>query len=94
MNIFTPLFRASDTPSTVFITSFLNRTLWAVGIHGGNVVGSIANPIWTQMTAANQLALEAGQALPHMFTSVFYDNYIWTGLAPLATLCLFQNQNV
>lgn len=90
MGLFTPLVSASDTPSTVFITSFLNRALWAVGIHGGNVVGSIANPIWTQMTAANQLALEAGKALPHMFTSVFYDNYIWTGLAPLAIVMSFS----
>lgn len=90
MNIFTPLISASDTSSTVFITSFLNRTLWAVGIHGGNVVGSIANPIWTQMTAANQAALEAGSSLPYMFTSVFYDNYIWTGLAPLATIMVFS----
>ena len=90
MGIFTPLVSASDTPATVFATSFLNRALWAVGIHGGNVVGSIANPIWTQMTAANQIAMEAGKNLPYMFTSVFYDNYIWTGLAPLATVMIFS----
>ncbi len=90
MGIFTPLVSASDTPSTVFITTFLNRILWAVGIHGGNVVGSIANPIWTQMTAANQAALELGHQLPHMFTSVFYDNYVWTGLAPLAAIMAFS----
>ena len=90
MGIFTPLVSASDTPATVFATSFLNRALWAVGIHGGNVVGSIANPIWTQMTAANQIAMEAGKNLPYVFTSVFYDNYIWTGLAPLATVMIFS----
>lgn len=90
MGIFTPLVSASDTPATVFVTSFLNRALWAVGIHGGNVVGSIANPIWTQMTAANQIAMEAGKNLPYVFTSVFYDNYIWTGLAPLATVMIFS----
>ena len=90
MGIFTPLVTASDTTSAVFTTSFLNRVLWAVGIHGGNVVGSIANPIWTQMTVANQAALEVGKDLPYMFTSVFYDNYIWTGLAPLATVMIFS----
>lgn len=90
MGVFAPLVSASDTPSTVFITTFLNRALWAVGIHGGNVVGSIANPIWTQMTVANQAALEAGNKLPYMFTSVFYDNYIWTGLAPLAFVMIFS----
>ena len=90
MGIFTPLVSASDTSATVFITTFLNRALWAVGIHDGNVVGSIANPIWTQMTAANQTAMELGKQLPYMFTSVFYDNYIWTGLAPLATVMIFS----
>ena len=90
MGIFTPLVSASDTPASVFIATLLNRALWAVGIHGGNVVGSIANPIWTQMTAANQAAMEAGKALPHMFSGVFYDNYIWTGLAPLAFVMLFS----
>lgn len=38
MGLFTPLVSASDTPSTVFITSFLNRALWAVGIHGGEML--------------------------------------------------------
>ena len=77
----------------MFITSFLNQFYgqWSIG---GNVVGSIANPIWTQMTAANQAALEAGSSLPYMFTSVSYDNYIWTGLAPLAAIMFFQNLNV
>lgn len=90
MDIFTPLINAGDSPATVFTATFLNRILWAVGIHGGNVVGAVATPIWTQMNVANIAAMEAGSALPHMFSGVFYDNYIWTGLAPLAIVMCFS----
>lgn len=86
---FAPLISASDTPATGFITIFLNRLLWTVGIHGSNVVGSVANPVWLQMTAENQAALAAGQALPYTYTTVYYDNYVWLGLAPLAVTMLF-----
>ncbi len=90
MDVFTPLINAGDSPATVFTATFLNRILWAVGIHGGNVVGAVATPIWTQMNVANIAAMEAGTALPHMFSGVFYDNYIWTGLAPLAIVMCFS----
>lgn len=90
MNAFQPLVQAGDTPATVFTATFLNRILWAVGIHGGNVVGAVATPIWTQMNTANIAAMEMGAALPNMFSGVFYDNYIWTGLAPLALVMCFS----
>lgn len=90
IGLFTPLISASDTPTTVVTATFLNRILWAVGIHGGNVVGAVANPVWTQMTAANQAAMEAGSSLPYMFSGVFYDNYVWTGLFPLALVMTFS----
>lgn len=90
MELFTPLVSASDTPVSVFIATFLNRILWSVGIHGGNVVGSVASPFWTQMNIANQAALQAGTDLPHMFTGVFYDNYIWVGLASLSAVMILS----
>lgn len=90
MSVFTPLINASDTPVSVFVATLLNRALWSVGIHGGNVVGSVASTLWTQMTAANQTALELGQDLPYMFSGVFYDNYIWVGLAPLSVVMIMS----
>ena len=88
--IFSPLVTGSDTPWTAFLVTFLNRTLWSVGIHGSSAIGAVASPVWTQMTAMNQVAFEAGQELPYMFTSLFYDNYIWTGLVPLAVIMCFS----
>lgn len=90
MNLFTPLVSTADTSVSVFIATFLNRILWSVGIHGGQVVGSVASPFWTQMTAANQAALQAGMDLPYTFTGVFYDNYIWIGLAPLSAVMIMS----
>lgn len=90
MGVFAPLVKGTDSSITVMVATLLNRLLWSVGIHGSAAIGSIAGPIWLQMTAANQQAMEAGQALPHMFTSIFYDNYIWVGLVPLATLMCFS----
>lgn len=90
MSAFEPLISAGDNAWTVFTATFLNRILWAIGIHGGNVVGAVASPIWTQMNAANQAAAVAGETLPHMFSGAFYDNYIWIGLAPLALVMCFS----
>lgn len=90
MNAFQPLVSAGDSVATVMTSSFLNRILWSVGIHGGNVVGSVASPIWTQMNIANQAAMAAGESLPHLFSGVFYDNYIWIGLAPLSAIMCFS----
>lgn len=90
MNAFQPLVSAGDSVATVMTSSFLNRILWSVGIHGGNVVGSVASPIWTQMNVANQAAMAAGETLPHLFSGVFYDNYIWIGLAPLSAIMCFS----
>ena len=87
-SIFEPLVAVGDTPAAVMIITLLNRLLWAVGIHGGNIVSGVAGTFWTQMNAANLSALEVGVDLPYTFTSVFMDNYIWIGLAPMAIVMM------
>ena len=77
----------------VVLASLLNRVLWSVGIHGGNIVSSVGGTIWQQMVAANQEAFAATQSfkdLPYTFTSLYMDNYIWTGLFPLALIMTFS----
>lgn len=86
--VFEPLVAVGDTPWTVMVVTFLNRLLWSVGIHGSNIVSGVAGTFWTQMMAANQTAMQAGEALPYTYTSVFMDNYIWTGLFPLSLVLL------
>lgn len=91
MDIFKPLVMVGDTSGAMLIATFLNRALWSVGIHGGNIVGGVAGTFWTQMVVANQEAFAAGSALPHIYTSIFQDNYIMTGLTPLC-LALFMTK--
>ena len=91
--LFEPLVSIGDTPIAVILASLLNRVLWAVGIHGGNIVSSVGGTIWQQMVAANQEAFAATQSfqgLPYTFTSLYMDNYIWTGLFPLALVMTFS----
>ena len=92
-SIFQPLVRVGDTGIAVVLASFLNRVLWSVGIHGGNIVSSVGGTIWQQMVAANQEAFKLTgslQNLPYTFTSIYMDNYIWTGLLPLALIMSFS----
>lgn len=85
--LFRPLVQVSDSPAMVIITTTLNRVLWSVGIHGSNIVGSVANTFLGQMSQVNLDSFNNGVSmfeLPHMFTSVWSDNYVWIGLFPLA----------
>ena len=91
--VFEPLVSIGDTSVAVVLASLLNRVLWSVGIHGGNIVSSVGGTIWQQMVAANQEAFAATQSfkdLPYTFTSLYMDNYIWTGLFPLALIMTFS----
>ncbi|MGX7030163.1 PTS sugar transporter subunit IIC [Vagococcus zengguangii] len=85
-SVFEPLVKVGDSSIAVIIVTLLNRILWSVGIHGSNIVSGVAGTFWTQMMTANQTAMQAGEPLPYTFTSVFMDNYIWTGLFPLALM--------
>lgn len=94
-SIFEPLVQVGDTEGAMLITVVINRLLWSVGIHGSNIVSSVAGTFWTQMVAANQEAYQeigsmAASDLPYTWTSLLMDNYIWIGLAPMAFVMLFS----
>nr|WP_209316290.1 PTS transporter subunit EIIC [Vagococcus xieshaowenii] len=57
----------------------LNSLFWFVGIHGGNVVNSVMQPIWIANLDANREAYQAGQTLPNIFTVAFMDNFVYIG---------------
>lgn len=74
-----PLSGISDSYfGTIFAIS-LNGFLWMFGIHGGQLVGGIMDPIWYLNTDSNRLAYEAGQTLPHIVTKPFLNNFAWVG---------------
>ena len=57
---------------TVF--SLMNNILWSCGIHGSNLVtGGIAKPILDTLMDQNRIAFSAGQPLPNIVTTQFFD---------------------
>lgn len=63
------------------IAILLNSLFWFVGIHGGNVVNSILNPIWLMNSDANRLIFQADKTahLPNIITAQFMDNFVYMG---------------
>lgn len=57
----------------------LNSIFWFVGIHGGNTINPIMQPIWLQNTDANRIAFQAGTELPHIVTNEFMTSFVWIG---------------
>jgi PTS system cellobiose-specific IIC component len=70
----------------------LCQIFWFAGIHGSLIVTGIMNPFWMANLSANQAALAAGAALPHVYLQGFWDHYLLIGgvgsTLPLAFLLL------
>lgn len=74
-----PLRGLSDSYLGTMVAVGLNSLFWIFGIHGGQMVSSIMNPVWLMNTDANRLAYQAGQELPHIVTQPFVNNFVWVG---------------
>lgn len=75
----TPLgYIASTLPGT-FIAVLLNSIFWFCGVNGGQVVGSVMNPLWIQYADNNRIAQAAGETLPHIVTAPFMDLFVYIG---------------
>lgn len=76
-----PLGVLGATIGGTVISVFLNSAFWFMGIHGGNVVNSIIQPIWLMNTDANRLIYQADRTaeLPHIITQPFIDNFVYMG---------------
>lgn len=79
MNLFKPLVTAGNTLPGVLVPIFLITLLWAAGIHGVSVVGSIARPIWLTLLDANVAAQAAGAPLPSIAPEPFFQWFVWIG---------------
>lgn len=63
---------------TVILTG-LNSLVWFVGIHGGNTVNAVMQPIWRGNSGENLAAFQAGEAMPNIITQQFVDYFIYMG---------------
>lgn len=53
--------------------------LWSAGLHGTNIVNGVLSPVWLSNTDANRIAFQAGEELPEIFTSQFFEIFINIG---------------
>ncbi|MCL9780046.1 PTS sugar transporter subunit IIC [Vibrio sp. S4M6] len=92
MSLLQPLVSASDTLPAVLLAVLVCQVLWFAGIHGALIVTGIMNPFWMANLSANQAAMAAGEAIPHIFVQGFWDHYLLIGgvgsTLPLAFLLL------
>lgn len=74
-----------------FLAFFLDRILWFVGLHGSNIVGSVMQPVWTNMITSNINAFAAGHPVPYTFTEQWINSYVRVSVFPIALLAYMSN---
>lgn len=75
----TPLLALGGSLPAMIVVLLFEAILWSFGIHGSQIVSGVMSPIWLSLTAGNAEAFAAGQALPNIINSQFYDNFIKLG---------------
>ncbi len=63
----------------VLLVCLFNSLFWFVGLHGGNTVNKIMEPIWLVNLSENVEAARAGMELKHIFVTPFVDNFVFIG---------------
>ncbi|MDR3602052.1 MAG: PTS transporter subunit EIIC [Desulfosporosinus sp.] len=79
LEIFKPLVAVSDSYPAALAEIILMMLLWSLGIHGMNVVSSVAYPFWMTQLAANDAALKSGLPLPGIVTEPFFHMFTHIG---------------
>lgn len=59
--------------------NLMTSLLWFFGLHGGNIVGAITNPVYTPLSLENFAAFEAGLDLPYIFTGMSFTKTFTAG---------------
>ncbi|MBP2654531.1 MAG: lactose transporter subunit [Firmicutes bacterium] len=79
MGLFQPLVLAGNSLAGVLTPIILITLLWATGIHGDSVVGTVARPIWLVLLDQNIAAAAAGQPIPNIAPEPFFQWFVWIG---------------
>ncbi|WP_338215596.1 PTS sugar transporter subunit IIC [Lacticaseibacillus salsurivasis] len=74
-----PLLALGSTLPAQLVAQLFESVLWSIGIHGGNVVGSVMDPIRMTLMAQNAHAFSIGAALPNIIQYQFGALFISIG---------------
>lgn len=66
------------------------NTLWFFGLHGGNIVGSITNPIYMPLALENFAAFQANLPLPNIISSSLGKTFISGGVGSMFSLAILM----
>lgn len=78
--VFQPLGKFLNGPFGAVLIVFLITLLWAAGLHGVSVIGSLARPIWLDLLDQNAKAMSEGAAiLPNIAPEPFFQWFVWIG---------------
>jgi PTS system cellobiose-specific IIC component len=79
MELFQPLVLAGNSLAGILIPIIFITLLWATGIHGDSVVGTVARPMWLVLLDQNIAAAAAGQPIPNIAPEPFFQWFVWIG---------------
>lgn len=83
-------FMGDNIFSWVFF-NLMTNLLWFFGLHGGNIVGSIINPIYTPLALENLAAFEAGETvMPYIITGAFGKTFTFGGVGSMFGLAILM----
>lgn len=74
--------------------NFATNILWFFGLHGGNIVGAITNPIYTPLALENLAAFQAGETvMPNIISGAFTKTFTSGGVGSMfglaIVMCIF-----
>ncbi len=79
LEVFSPLVAVSNSYPAALGMIVLMMLLWSLGIHGMNVVSSVAYPFWMTQLAQNAEAVSAGQPAHGIVTEPFFHMFAHLG---------------
>ncbi len=74
-----PIQRVGDSLGAMLVIYLFAHILWLFGIHGTNITDTVFRPVLYTLSAANLVALEAGEPLPHIINVQFQDLFATYG---------------
>lgn len=98
MTLFSPLVKiAGNTYIGILIPIILISLLWAAGVHGYSIIGSVFRPVWAVLMAQNMQAVADGAVAQNIGTEGFIGLFVAIGgsggTLAMAVLFLFAKSN-
>ena len=82
-------FMGNNLLSYIFF-QFVTNILWFFGLHGGNIVGAVTNPIYTPLGLENLAAFQAGETMPNIINNQFGKLFIHGGVGSMLSLSILM----